>query len=263
MKASEKVDMVSASLFAVHRDLENPRKDAKGQAKGNPNYRYLSLPALIDHLRPKLKDAQLFVTQEVAGGGGYVEVLTIVHHFSGQWLEFGPAFMPAPGDAQAVGSAITYCRRYALAAVFNLAADADDDANRGTRAPSSARAAALGESTAEPNTAPALTSSSGNGEGAQAAAAASPSQSVTGPARPVTDGAPAGDVTIAHGEGATSSTPAGAPHYLSKDDQGLLAVQFDGRVKALNAYKARFGERITRLADITYDMRDEMEGASA
>ena len=67
---------------------------------------------------------------------------------------------------------------------------------------------------------------------------------------------PATDVL---GEGATR---AGASHnYLSSIDQGLLETEYGSRLNALKAYKARFGERITRLGDITYEMRDEMGAA--
>jgi hypothetical protein len=128
MRTSEKSGTIAAALYAVHRDLENPRKDAKGQVRGNPNYRYLSLPALIDHAKVALKEAQVAVIQEVSGGAGWVEITTRFMHLTGEWLEVGPIFMPATGSAQEIGSAITYARRYALAAALNLAADEDDDA---------------------------------------------------------------------------------------------------------------------------------------
>ena len=133
MNTSEKTDMISASLFAVHRDLSNPTKDAKGQVRGNANYRYLSLPALIDHAKAALKNAQVSVIQDVRGGAGFVEVSTIFLHFSGQYIEVGPLFMPAAGDAQAVGSAVSYARRYALAAALNLAPDEDDDGRKASK----------------------------------------------------------------------------------------------------------------------------------
>jgi len=127
MRTSEKTTTIAAALYAVHRDLENPRKDAKGQVRGNPNYRYLSLPALIDHAKAALREAQVAVIQEVVGGVGWVEVNTRFMHLTGEWIEVGPLYLAAQGSAQEVGSAITYARRYALAAALNLAADEDDD----------------------------------------------------------------------------------------------------------------------------------------
>lgn len=63
------------------------------------------------------------------------------------------------------------------------------------------------------------------------------------------------------GEGAAA--PVGTSHYLSKDDQGLLRIEYGSPKKALDAYRAKFGERIRSLADVTYEMRDQMMEVSA
>lgn len=241
MNRSEKIEQVSASLFAVHRDLANPRKDAKGQVRGKVNYRYLSLPALIDHLRPKLKEAQLYVTQEVAGGENFVTVYTTVWHLSGQFIEFGPAFMPASGDAQQVGSATSYCRRYALSAVFNLAADEDDDAASANLS----RSAGAGESTARTNRGLQTPS---DVKSAAAAQAASPQTSGLPPDQEASAGS-------ALGEGA----PVGASPYLSPHEQRLLADRLGmGRNDLLRYARTKYGERIRRLDDLTHEMEMEM-----
>lgn len=259
MRTSEKTDQVARSLYAVHRDLANPRKDARGQVRGKVDYRYLSLPALIDYLRPLLKEATLFVTQEIGEPG---TVTTTVWHSSGQFVEFGPTVVPAGGDAQQAGSADTYARRYALAAVFNLAADEDDDAASARpseptrRHPSGAAAETSGRGT------PAT--SSGGAPQPDAGA------DKDGPATD-TEQAPESDSpTFATGEGATpNETRSGAApvdaflsnRYLTPEDQALLKVEYGSPTKALKVYRARFGERIQRLGDITYEMRDEMGAA--
>jgi hypothetical protein len=129
VRTSEKSATIAAALYAVHRDLENPRKDAKGQVRGRADYRYLSLPALIDHARKALKEASVAVIQEVTGEVGAIGVTTTFLHLTGEFIEVGPLTMPAQGGPQEIGSAITYARRYALAAALNLAADEDDDAS--------------------------------------------------------------------------------------------------------------------------------------
>lgn len=151
MRTSEKSSTIAAALYAVHRDLENPRKDAKGQVRGNPNYRYLSLPALIDHARKALRDASLAVVQEVTFQEYGVGVTTRFVHVSGEWLELGPTVVPVEGanNPQAVGSAITYARRYALAAALNLAADEDDDAVSATSSPAARSQVPRGDGDAE------------------------------------------------------------------------------------------------------------------
>lgn len=51
-------------------------------------------------------------------------------HNSGEWVETDPLTLKADkATAQGAGSAITYGRRYALAAALGLASDEDDDGN--------------------------------------------------------------------------------------------------------------------------------------
>lgn len=55
-----------------------------------------------------------------------VSVLTRLAHSSGQWMEDEVSTMLPTGDPQAVGSAITYLRRYALQSVAGVAPEDDD-----------------------------------------------------------------------------------------------------------------------------------------
>lgn len=55
-----------------------------------------------------------------------VSVVTRLTHASGQWMEDEVSTMLPTGDPQAVGSAITYLRRYALQSVACVAAEDDD-----------------------------------------------------------------------------------------------------------------------------------------
>jgi hypothetical protein len=59
-------------------------------------------------------------------GSAVLELDTRFLHSSGQWIEDTLAVPLAKVDAQGVGSATTYARRYALAA-FAMIAPADDD----------------------------------------------------------------------------------------------------------------------------------------
>lgn len=62
-----------------------------------------------------------------------VSVVTRLTHASGQWMQGTTAAMLPAADPQAVGSAITYLRRYALAAMVGVAPE-DDDGEATTRA---------------------------------------------------------------------------------------------------------------------------------
>lgn len=55
-----------------------------------------------------------------------VHVVTRLLHVSGQWIEGSVSAMLASADPQAVGSAITYLRRYSLQSVVGVAPEDDD-----------------------------------------------------------------------------------------------------------------------------------------
>ena len=64
---------------------------------------------------------------------GSIEVATLVMHSTGEYIEFPPVRMkPESNKPQAVGSAITYAKRYTLSAIFGITSDKDDDGNEAT-----------------------------------------------------------------------------------------------------------------------------------
>lgn len=130
MQSSEKLDELTPALVATLRDLKNPAPDTKGQVRGKADYKYLSLPKLLEVIRASCRSTGLGFVQEVVGAPNGVGVTTRIVHLSGQWLETGPLVLPVTGGPQDFGSAMTYARRYALAAAFGLAAEEDDDAAR-------------------------------------------------------------------------------------------------------------------------------------
>ena len=69
----------------------------------------------------------LAVIQGCEGHEGTLCVTTRLTHSSGQWIQSTLAVHPKDDSPQAYGSAITYARRYALAAMVGLA-QVDDDA---------------------------------------------------------------------------------------------------------------------------------------
>jgi hypothetical protein len=132
MNSSEKLDEIAPALVAAQQSLKNPRADSKARVQtkqgGAYEYRYLSLPALLEAVRTALKSVGLSMVQEIVGTPNGIGVTTRIVHLSGQWLETGPLVLPASGGPQEYGSSITYGRRYSLAAALGLAADEDDDA---------------------------------------------------------------------------------------------------------------------------------------
>src|SRR5262245_18766912 len=105
---------------------------------------------MVDTVRPVLARHGLAVVQSATQPHSdeqsrvpAIGVETMLVHSSGEWLS-GAVVIPLLGrrlkgggfseaDAQAAGSAITYGRRYGLAALLALVSDDDDDANTAVR----------------------------------------------------------------------------------------------------------------------------------
>jgi len=138
MHHSEKIDQIAAALATVQGQLAAAKKD-----KANPFFKskYVDLAGVWEVCRDLLSGNGLAVVQgcSIPDGQGVV-VDTMLCHKSGQFFK-SQLFLPIPkSDPQAVGSAITYGRRYSLAAIVGVVPDDDDDAegamNRNGNAPS-------------------------------------------------------------------------------------------------------------------------------
>ena len=118
-------------LFAA---MAKARKGFKAVIKRsiNPFFKskYADLAEILDATTNSLSDCGLSVMQfPIQDDAGHIVIVTVLGHSSGQWVE---ARLPMPlvkMDAQAVGSVITYGRRYSIGALLNVASENDDDAN--------------------------------------------------------------------------------------------------------------------------------------
>lgn len=115
--------------------LAKARKQFKPVLKTsvNPFFKsnYADLAEVIEATKDGLSDNGIAVLQPPAFSRetGTVEILTLVAHSSGEWIK-GVLEMPInKTDAQGVGGAITYGRRYAYSAMVNVASEEDDDGN--------------------------------------------------------------------------------------------------------------------------------------
>jgi hypothetical protein len=87
---------------------------------------------MIEKATPHLTSNGLVIVQQIDGES----MTTTLMHESGEFIT-ATATMPCaqPSNPQAMGSAITYARRYAYGAILSLDIDDDDDANAATQAP--------------------------------------------------------------------------------------------------------------------------------
>lgn len=102
-------------------------KDSK-----NPHFRnsYASLSAILAAILPAFNANGLALTQHPGFGDGVVTLTTLITHRSGQWMRSTVSTpLARKQDAQAVGSAVTYLRRYAAQSIAGLPVE-DDDGNR-------------------------------------------------------------------------------------------------------------------------------------
>lgn len=108
----------------------------------NPHFksRYADLASVWDACREPLSANGLAVVQLVAAADkASVTVETRLLHEGGESVSSSLTMPVAQATAQGVGSAITYARRYALAALVGVAPDDDDDdGNEASRAPTRA-----------------------------------------------------------------------------------------------------------------------------
>jgi hypothetical protein len=118
--------------------LTNIQKTGDVQA-GQRRYRYVELDELLDAARPILAAHRLALTQDIATDDlGHLAVTTILWHASGEKFTFGPLRSHQPDAPQALGSIITYWRRYSAMAALGVAGQ-DDDAQQAQQHTQTAR----------------------------------------------------------------------------------------------------------------------------
>jgi hypothetical protein len=133
MKRSETIGNLAAALAKAQGQMQHARKDAQ-----NPHFhsRYADLASIVDAADP-LAAAELCIVQiPSTPEAGLVAMVTLLIHSSGEWLESDELRVQArDAGPQAVGSCLTYLRRYQLAALVGIAPDDDDDGNVGEPRP--------------------------------------------------------------------------------------------------------------------------------
>lgn len=135
MKMSESIGHLAGALSKFQAKVKQPKKDAK-----NPQFssKYVPFESIVEAAAETLGEFGLSFTQNtwVEDEDGVVQ--TMIMHESGEWIMTNPLSLPAfqmvkgggkTYNAQAVGSALTYAKRYQLGAALGIAAEVDDDGN--------------------------------------------------------------------------------------------------------------------------------------
>ncbi len=127
MRTSESIKNIAKAMAQFQAEVKNPANTAD-----NPFFKskYAPLNDVLNLVRPILTKHGLSVLQSPSGDGEHITVTTLITHESGEWIESDPLTLKAEkANAQGVGSAVTYARRYALSAMLGISSEDDDDGN--------------------------------------------------------------------------------------------------------------------------------------
>lgn len=118
----------------IYQKLHLAKQSIKGVVKNatNPHLKrnYADINSIIDTVEPILLDCGLLLMQPVKDGKVYTEIVDIESEdVIDSYIE-----LPPITDAQKLGGAITYFRRYTLVSLLSLQA-IDDDGHQASRAP--------------------------------------------------------------------------------------------------------------------------------
>ena len=131
MKMSETITELATALAKAQGAMEDASK-----SETNPHFKskYADLAAVREVVRVPLAANDLSVVQAARTNASEVEVETMLLHKSGEYIAETLSLPVSKRDAQGIGSAISYGRRYGLMSLLGLAA-ADDDGNAAVARP--------------------------------------------------------------------------------------------------------------------------------
>jgi hypothetical protein len=124
---SDQIDKLAGALAKAQSEIRGAAKKSK-----NPffNSNYADLHTVIESCMPQLSKNGISVVQgtDFNRTDGWF-VTTMLMHSSGQWIKSSCKIILGPKqDIQALGSAITYGRRYGLSSIAGIG-QFDDDGN--------------------------------------------------------------------------------------------------------------------------------------
>lgn len=121
---SDSIDALMSALSKAQGEIKNAIKDSN-----NPFFKskYADLSSVKEACQEALTKQGLAVSQSTnIRKDGSLVLITTLGHGSGQYIKGIYPINPVKNDPQGIGSAITYARRYTLAAMVGVIADDDD-----------------------------------------------------------------------------------------------------------------------------------------
>lgn len=125
MNKSETIGKLAKAIALSQVEVENATKDTKNEFFKS---KYADLAAVLNVIRPVFSKHNIAIVQLPSFAAPIASVETMLIHESGEFISSVCSAPVGKQDAQGIGSAITYLRRYSLAAFAGIAQE-DDDAN--------------------------------------------------------------------------------------------------------------------------------------
>lgn len=151
MQSSDSIAKFAEAFAAAQGEMKNPTKDNTADA-GKYKYSYADLAAVYDACKGPLTKHGISILQSPSTNQAGVSVTTMLIHSSGEWVSSTLTIGCNKNDAQGIGSAISYARRYSLSAMVGLAPEDDDDANAAVGKPAAIQRKAPAKPPAKPKT---------------------------------------------------------------------------------------------------------------
>lgn len=125
-KLTEALSKAQGEFGPVKKNCVNPAFRSNGKSGA-----YADLQSVIDATRPALTKNGLAIIQLTTNDASGLRpmVTTILSHISGEFVSAELSLPAQKPDAQGMGSAITYARRYGYSGIVGVASEEDDDAN--------------------------------------------------------------------------------------------------------------------------------------
>lgn len=125
MKTSNEINEISKAMSMAQGEMRPASKSTV-----NPFFKskYSTLAQIWEAAREPMTKNNLTIMQNVSSCEQGISISTRICHASGQWIEFGPLEIPLnKRDAQSVGSATSYGKRYSLSAAIGVVSEEEDD----------------------------------------------------------------------------------------------------------------------------------------
>lgn len=131
MNRSESIKELATALAKAQGKIEPASKD-----RTNDHFRsaYTTLTSVYEACKGPLSENGLSIAQAIIESDTHDNwsLETMLMHSSGEWISSITPLLVGKKDMQGLGSAITYAKRYALAAMVGVTSDEDDDGNAAT-----------------------------------------------------------------------------------------------------------------------------------